>query len=82
MNLSVVIPNYNGQDLLKKNLPKVFEAISVYRAGIVEVVIIDDYSTDNSINVLENLIVKLKSLFPGIKIKILKNKEKDRKSVV
>jgi len=75
MNLSIVIPNYNGEDILKKNLPKVFDAISSYKDGRVEVVIIDDHSTDNSINVLENLIPKFKSSFPDIEIKLVKNEK-------
>lgn len=43
-SVSVVIPNYNGQHLLAKNLPAVFAALT---AGD-EVVIIDDASTDDS----------------------------------
>lgn len=55
MNLSVVIPNYNGQDLLKKNLPKVIESV-----GDAEIIIVDDCSSDNSLNILRNFESKLK----------------------
>lgn len=75
MNLSVIIPNYNGEELLKKNLPKVFDAISLYKNGTVEIVIVDDCSTDDSVNVLSNLLPKLKSAFSDIKIKIIKNEK-------
>lgn len=75
MNLSVIIPNYNGQDLLEKNLSKVFDTISSYKDGKVEVIILDDCSTDNSENVLENLIPKFKSLFSHIEVKVIKNEK-------
>lgn len=55
MNISIVIPNYNGQDLLKKNLPKVIEAV-----GDAEIIVVDDFSTDNSLNVLDSFGSKLK----------------------
>ncbi len=44
--VSVVIPNYNGQNLLKKFLPSV---ISSLRDGD-ELIISDDYSTDHSVS--------------------------------
>ena len=66
MNLSIIIPNYNGQDLLKKNLPEVFETVSAYKDGNKEIIVLDDASTDNSIKVLEGF----KS-----KIKIIKNEK-------
>lgn len=53
MRISVVIPNYNGQILLKKNLPKVLEAVQTYRDGEVEVIIIDDASSDESIATIQ-----------------------------
>jgi GT2 family glycosyltransferase len=54
MDISVVIPNYNGQELLKKNLPKVFAELAAYKAGKTEVVVVDDKSTDESLEVLDN----------------------------
>ena len=73
MNLSIVIPNYNGQEILKKNLPKVFEALNVYKNGKKEIVVTDDYSVDNSINVLEDLKTKMESSYPNIIFKLIKN---------
>jgi GT2 family glycosyltransferase len=43
--VSVIIPNYNGQSLLKKNLPLV---VKVMRAGD-ELIVVDDASTDASV---------------------------------
>lgn len=50
MSISVVIPNYNGEKLLKKNLPKVIEAVSNYKNGQAEIIIVDDASTDKSVS--------------------------------
>ena len=75
MNLSVVIPNYNGQDLLKKNLPKVFDAMSLYKNGKVELIVIDDCSTDNSLVVLEELKPRMESSYSQISFKIIKNEK-------
>lgn len=54
MNISIIIPNYNGEELLKKNLPKVFEAAKEYKDGEVEIVVVDDASTDASASVISN----------------------------
>lgn len=43
--VSVVIPNYNGQRLLEKNLPAVLRCLR----NNDEIVIVDDASTDNSV---------------------------------
>jgi len=37
MNISIIIPNYNGEELLKKNLPKVIEAAEGYKEGDTEI---------------------------------------------
>lgn len=75
MNLSVVIPNYNGQDLLKRNLPKVFDAMSLYKNGKVELTAIDDCSTDNSLIVLEELKHRMESSYSEISFKIIRNEK-------
>ncbi len=71
--VSIIIPNYNGEEILKKNLPKVFDSILLYKDGEVEVIVTDDCSVDNSINVLESLGAKIHSSYPTIKFKIIKN---------
>lgn len=69
MSISIIIPNYNGQGLLKKNLPKVAEAVSSYKDGSVEITVVDDCSTDNSIEILEKMMVTNEAL------KIIKNEK-------
>ncbi len=48
-SVSVIIPNYNGEDLLKKNLPKVLAVV-----GDAEVIVVDDASVDGSLRVLDS----------------------------
>lgn len=45
--ISIVIPNYNGENLLRENLPSVFEAINSWNSPA-EVILVDDCSTDGS----------------------------------
>ncbi len=55
MNISVVIPNYNGEDLLKKNLPKLIQELNKYKKGKYEIIVVDDASIDNSVTYLQSL---------------------------
>lgn len=50
MKISIIIPNYNGEELLKRNLPKVMEAV-----GDAEIIVVDDASTDASASVISRL---------------------------
>src|SRR5258707_962155 len=59
MNISVVIPNFNGENLLKKNLPKVVDGVREYKNGKVEIIITDDSSKDSSLEVIEKFIQSL-----------------------
>lgn len=52
MNISIVIPNYNGQELLEKNLPSVIEASLNLKNNISEIIVVDDGSTDTSVDFL------------------------------
>ena len=45
--VSVVVPNWNGADLLAKNLPAVFEAVRSHTASA-ELIVVDDGSGDDS----------------------------------
>lgn len=51
-NVSVVVPNWNGQELLAEFLPSIIEAANQYRdqyGADVEIIVVDDGSTDNSV---------------------------------
>lgn len=60
MNISIIIPNYNGEEILKKNLPKVLESVRGYKRGKVEIIIADDPSTDTSPQVIADFIKNIK----------------------
>lgn len=60
MNISIIIPNYNGESLLQKNLPIIYEAALGYKKGNVEIVIPDDPSTDGSRKVIKDFINGIK----------------------
>lgn len=51
-SVSVVIPNYNGEKLLEKNLPSIFKALEFAKLDY-EVIIPDDHSKDDSISFLK-----------------------------
>lgn len=51
--VTIVIPNYNGLDLLKAHIPSVLEALSLHEPGG-ELVVVDDASTDGSAAWLES----------------------------
>lgn len=55
MTISIVIPNYNGEELLRKNLPRVLKAVD----SNVEIVVVDDGSKDSSVNYLKTQPVKI-----------------------
>ncbi len=56
MNISIVIPNYNGADLLQENIPLVVKALLAYKGGKRELIVVDDASIDTSINQLAELV--------------------------
>lgn len=60
-SVSVIIPNFNGEKLLEANLSYVLEARSREENKIVEIVVVDDASTDGSVSVLRNR-------FPEVKV--------------
>lgn len=62
--ISIVIPNFNGSSLLKNNIPHVLSSMVNY-SGLSELIVVDDASQDDSIEVM-------KRLFPQIKIIIHK----------
>lgn len=57
MKISFIIPNYNGSNLLLKNLPKVIEEVKSYKDA--DIIVVDDASKDDSLSVLDKFDVKV-----------------------
>ncbi len=57
---SIIIPNWNGRDLLEQCLPSVVEAVRSDNAGH-EIIVVDNHSSDDSVPFL-------KANYPGIKV--------------
>jgi GT2 family glycosyltransferase len=53
-NVSVIIPNYNGKELLKNNLPQVIKASTNKRNKIKEIIVVDDASSDDSVSYIKS----------------------------
>jgi len=49
--VSIIIPNYNGEQILPRALASVSEAVRAY-AGPSEIIVVDDASRDNSIDLI------------------------------
>ena len=60
MSASIVIPNWNGREKLERNLPAVFEVTGVY-----EVIVVDDGSTDDSVDFVKKNFPKVKLIVRG-----------------
>jgi len=60
-SISIVLPAFNGKALLERYLPSVLEACQSYTSGNVEIIIVDDASSDETSAYLE-------SNFPFIKL--------------
>ena len=68
-NLSVIIPNYNHS----RYLVECFKRINLQTSLPQEIIIIDDGSSDNSIEVIEKELVKIKKQNPLINLLFIKN---------
>mgnify|MGYP006190582323 FL=1 len=59
-SISVILPNFNGKDLLEEFIPSIIEALHFSNLEY-EFIVIDDHSTDNSVAYLQQQ-------FPSINI--------------
>jgi len=53
MEASIVIPNFNGEALLRRNLPKVIGAMEYQANNISEIIVVDDGSWDKSVTLIK-----------------------------
>ena len=60
-SISVVIPNYNGKNLLEENIPFVISALKTSQISDYEIIVSDDNSVDDSV-------IFIKNTYPFIKL--------------
>lgn len=60
MRVSIIIPSYNTRDLLRKNLPKVISAKDFEKNNILEIILVDDASPDDSVKVVRREFPQIK----------------------
>src|SRR4029078_3963770 len=58
--ISIIIPNYNGEELLAKHMPSVIKAFENERNSILEIIIVDDASKDRSVSLIKKFFPKAK----------------------
>lgn len=84
MRVSVVIPNWNGEKLLRKNLPKVIESgVGSWELGVrgrkeslvIEIIVVDDGSKDKSIEYLKTIVLNSEPRTQNPELKIIENKK-------
>lgn len=68
--VSAVIPNYNYENYIESRIDSVLNQ----NYPIYELIILDDKSSDNSIEVIENKIIKVKEKYPDLIVKFIPNK--------
>ena len=59
--ISIIIPTYNGIDLLKQHLPPVIEEANSYE-GECEIIVVDDGSTDGTVRHLHDIFTEIQVL--------------------
>ena len=52
-DITLIITNWNGKDLLRECLPSILKAIAFDAKRLYEIMVVDDCSTDDSLKILE-----------------------------
>ena len=66
--LSIIIPCFNEKNTIEKILEKIYQSLNSYKILQYEIIIVDDCSSDGTIEILKNLIntEKIKIYFHGV----------------
>jgi len=70
MTIDIIIPNFNGSNLLRENLPKVLAEVNKFNGGII---IVDDFSMFDDFAETENLVKEFQER--GEKVTLLRNEK-------
>jgi len=73
MRLSIIIVNYNTKELLKQCLESVISGLSFHQSPIAEIIVVDNGSTDGSVEIAQN--AKRVTQNDNLKFKIVLNNE-------
>lgn len=73
IDLSIIILSYNTKNLTKKCLESVFQAVKELKRRRIEVIVVDNASTDGSVEEIENF--KSEIEIPNCEFKIIFNKK-------
>lgn len=69
--VSVIIPNYNYADFIEERI----DSIIRQKYPISELIILDDASTDNSIEIIKRKISRIAKIRPGINVRLVVNEK-------
>lgn len=69
--VSVIIPNYNYEKYIIERI----DSILLQTIPIYELIILDDASTDNSVEIIKDKVEKIKEEYPDIKVKMIFNQK-------
>ena len=69
--VSVIVPNYNYANYIIERI----DSILMQTYPIYELIILDDCSTDNSVQVINEKIEKIKKEYPEIKVQFIVNEQ-------
>ena len=61
LSISILIPNFNGNTLLMRNLPSVLNCSRQY-AGLSEIIVIDDASTEGGLDEIKTIFKTIRFL--------------------
>ncbi len=76
--VSVIIPNYNYARFIKKRI----ESVLKQTYPVFELIILDDFSTDNSDEIIKKTIEKVQAKYPKTKISYIRNEKNSGKAIL
>ena len=76
--VSAIIPNYNYENYIIERI----DSILLQTYPIYELIILDDCSTDNSVEVINKKIEEIKKEHPEIKVKLVVNEKNSRRMCI
>ena len=76
--VSAIIPNYNYENYIIERI----DSILLQTYPIYELIILDDCSTDNSVEVINKKIEEIKKEHPEIKVQLVVNEKNSRRMCI